>query len=135
MTVSSWLSNLFQTSPTVGATPISPPPAQSVQPLPVTVAGQTIYPTNNPAPGTAPNYSSTAPSSAPSLSALLGGLQSAGSAMGGGGSQAPQPPQMNIGTGVQNNTAQLAAYKPMNFAGKAMVPPQIMQALMMMGQR
>ena len=74
----------------------------------------------NPTPGS---------STSPTLAALLGGLKAAGEQQ--GGQSGPAPANGGNG-GMQSNTAQLAAYKPMNFAGKAMIPPQIMQALMMM---
>lgn len=69
------------------------------------------------------------PPTAPSLRDLLGSLKGAGGQQ--GGQSGPAPANGGNG-GMQGNTAQLAAYKPMNFAGKAMIPPQIMQALMMM---
>jgi hypothetical protein len=82
--------------------------------------------------GAQQNPTPTDGSQSPTLAALLGGLKAVGGQQGGQSG----PPQANGGNGgMQGNTAALAGYKPMNFAGHAMIPPQIMQALMQMSHR
>jgi hypothetical protein len=137
-----WLSNLLQTSPSVGATPIRPmqtpfsselagaPSPGQLTNVPTMTGGQ-INPQAAAMQAAQQNPTPTG-SSSPTLAALLGGLKAVGGQQ--GGQSGPAPANSGNG-GMQGNTAQLAAYKPMNFAGKAMIPPQIMQALMMMGHR
>jgi hypothetical protein len=138
-----WLSNLFQTSPKADATPIyptqtpfdssmagAPSPGQLTN-VPTMTGGQ-INPQAAAMQAAQQNPTSPDSSQSPTLAALLGGLKAVGGQQ--GGQSGPAPANGGNG-GMQGNTAALAAYKPMNFAGKAMIPPQIMQALMMMSHR